>query len=191
MVSGPAKILIAEDSEPMLLTLRDVLHEEGYELQEAADGMTALLLAQENMPDLVLLDLYLPGLSGIELAEHFQGWMPFLVITVDDQDQSIKTCIERGALGYIVKPVREIDLKTQVRTALARGKENQNLRRGIQETQVTSKAIGLLMAHFGLTQDAARRLLCARASAQRRRATDLAADIVGAFDLINSVRLHA
>ena len=191
MVSGPAKILIAEDSEPMLLTLRDVLHEEGYELQEAADGMTALLLAQENMPDLVLLDLYLPGLSGIELAEHFQGWMPFLVITVDDQDQSIKTCIERGALGYIVKPVREIDLKTQVRTALARGKENQNLRRGIQETQVTSKAIGLLMAHFGLTQDAARRLLCARASAQRRRATDLATDIVGAFDLINSVRLHA
>lgn len=191
MVSGPAKILIAEDSEPMLLTLRDVLHEEGYELQEAADGMTALLLAQENMPDLVLLDLYLPGLSGIELAEHFQGWMPFLVITVDDQDQSIKTCIECGALGYIVKPVREIDLKTQVRTALARGKENQNLRRGIQETQVTSKAIGLLMAHFGLTQDAARRLLCARASAQRRRATDLATDIVGAFDLINSVRLHA
>jgi len=191
MVSGPAKILIAEDSEPMLLTLRDVLHEEGYELQEAADGMTALLLAQENMPDLVLLDLYLPGMSGIELAEHFEGWMPFLVITVDDQDQSIKTCIERGALGYIVKPVREIDLKTQVRTALARGKENQNLRRGIQETQVTSKAIGLLMAHFGLTQDAACRLLCARASAQRRRATDLAADIVGAFDLINSVRLHA
>ena len=191
MASGPAKILIAEDSEPMLLTLRDVLHEEGYELLEAADGVTALLLAQERLPDLVLLDLYLPGMPGIELAEHFQGWMPFLVITVDQQDQSIKTCIEHGALGYIVKPVRDIDLRTQVRTALARGKETQNLRRGIQETQVTSKVIGLLMAHFCLTEEAARRMLCATASAQRRRAADLAADIVGAFDLINSVRRHS
>lgn len=191
MASGSAKILIAEDSEPMRLTLRAVLHDEGYDLLEATDGVTALLLAQERLPDLVLLDLYLPGMPGIELAEHFQGWMPFLVITVDQQDQSIKTCIEHGALGYIVKPVREIDLRTQVRAALARGRETQHLRRGIQETQVTSKAIGLLMAHFGLTEEAARRMMCARASAQRRRAADLAAEIVGAFDLINRLRGHA
>jgi response regulator NasT len=187
MTSGSAKILLAEDSEPMRLTLRDVLHAEGYDLLEATDGVTALLLAQEHLPDLVLLDLYLPGMAGIELAEHFQGWMPFLVITVDEQDQSIQTCIEHGALGYIVKPIRDIDLKTQVRTALARGKETRNLRRGIQETQVTSKAIGLLMAHFCLTEEAARRLLCAQAAAQRRRAADLATDLVGAFDLIHSV----
>lgn len=181
-------ILIAEDNEPMLLAIKAVLQQEGYNLIEAMDGTTALLLANEKMPDLVLLDLYLPGMSGIELAKHFQGWMPFLVITVDRDDKNIQTCLDRGALNYILKPIKDEDLRIQVRAGLARGQEYQNLRRGIEEIQITSKACGLLMSHFDLTETAAREMLCAKASAQRRRAADLAAKLVEAFDVINTFR---
>src|SRR5512143_2080976 len=124
MAREPVTILIAEDSEPMRLRMRAILHEEGYALLEASDGVTALLLARERLPDLVLLDLYLPGMSGIELAEQFQGWMHFVVITIEGEDQKIDACLKFGALNYIVKPIRDINLKAQVRAALAQSRKN-------------------------------------------------------------------
>ena len=184
----PATILIAEDNEPMRLVVRELLRPEGYRLLEAADGMSALLLAEEWLPALVVLDLYLPELSGIELAERFQGWMPFLVLTVDRQDASVRTCLDRGALGYAVKPPDPTGFLLQVRTALARGEEHRQLRRAIQETQRVAKAVGILMMYFDLSEDVAQRALTLCASAERRRAVEVATDIIAAGARIGRFR---
>lgn len=184
----PATILIAEDNEPMRLVVRELLRPEGYLLLEATDGMTALLLAEERLPALVVLDLHLPVLSGIELAERFKGWMPFLVLTVDRQDASVRTCLERGALGYTVKPPDPTAFLLQVRTALARGEEHRQLRQAIQETQRVAKAVGILMMYFDLPEDVAQRALTMCASTERRRAVEVAADVIAAGARIGRFR---
>lgn len=181
-------ILVAEDNEPMRLVLRELLRPAGYRLLEAADGMSALLLAEERLPALVVLDLYLPGLSGIELAERFQGWMPFLVLTVDRQDASVQTCLERGALGYAVKPPDPAGFLLQVRTALARGEEHRQLRQAIQETQQVAKAIGILMMYGNLPEDVAHRALARQASVERRRAVEVATELIAAGACIGRFR---
>lgn len=181
-------ILVAEDNEPMRLVLRELLRPAGYRLLEAADGMSALLLAEERLPALVVLDLYLPELSGIELAERFQGWMPFLVLTVDRQDASVQTCLERGALGYTVKPPDPAGFLLQVRTALARGEEHRQLRQAIQETQRVAKAVGILMTYFDLPEEVAHRTLVRQASVERRRAVEVATELIAAGECIG--RFH-
>jgi response regulator NasT len=178
------RILLVEDNEPMRLLLGELLRQEGYQLLEAPDGVSALVLAEEKTPDLVVLDLALPGMSGLEVADRLRGWMPFMVITVDREDHSIQACLDQGALGYALKPPDPENFVLQVRTALVRGKETLNLRRALQETQHIAKALGMLMVYFQLSQEAAYRTLVARASAEKRRSADVAAEVIAAFECI-------
>lgn len=184
----PPLILIVEDNEPMRLVLQDMLQPEGYRILEAADGMSALLLAEEQLPSLVLLDLGLPSLSGLELAQRFQGWMPFLVLTIDREDKSVQTCLELGALGYILKPPEPQAFLLQVRAALVRGKELCQLRQAIREARQVAKATVTLMMYFHLPEDVAHGALVERASTERRRVVDMANEVFAAGECIARFR---
>ena len=145
-----AKILIIEDTDTIRVILANVLAAAGYDVIEAADGVTGLMLAESADPDLAVLDLHLPDISGLEIARFFHQRLPFFVLTMDSESEPVKKCNELGALGYLVKPPDLDMFLRQVQIALKRGRENLHLRNALRETQVTCKAIGFLMAHHHL-----------------------------------------
>jgi AmiR/NasT family two-component response regulator len=175
------RILIIEDEEIARELMATLLRQQGYQVIEAIDGMSGLVAARNEHPDLAVLDLNLPDISGVDVATLLQDQVPFIVLTVDRSEQSLTACIERGALGYSVKPLMAEDFLRQVRIALKRGKERGHLRRALNETQRINKALGILMGHGRLTEDAAYRALVKQATARRIKVAALAEQLLKVF----------
>ena len=117
-----ATILIVDDDAFVRTLLRDMLAGEGYTLLEAEDGRAALDLLGDRAPALVLLDLFMPRLSGMEaLASIRQRWpgARVLVISSLDSDRLVNEALEAGAAGYITKPFHPVEITSAVARALA------------------------------------------------------------------------
>jgi response regulator NasT len=179
--------LVIEDNDTTRLLITTFLAEDGYEVIEAADGVSALLLADNNPPDLAVVDLHLPDIGGLEIASLFYQRLPFLVLTMDAGEEPVRKCIDLGALGYILKPPDAAGFLRQIRIALERGQENLNLRRALQETQIISKALGILMVYHGLSDTMAYKSLLFRSTSQKRRMADVAGEVHRAFCTLNKL----
>ncbi len=103
------KVLIADDVEFFRVLLRDILSRAGFEvIAEASDGIEALRLAKELMPDIVMLDIVMPGKNGLQVAGELKGY-PLKVVmcsTIGSEDV-VKEAMDLGASAYIVKPLDE------------------------------------------------------------------------------------
>ena len=111
-------ILIVEDNEKNMKLVRDVLQAKGYTTIEAVTGEEGVRLATERMPDLVLMDIQLPGISGIEALKQLRAnpetaGIPAVAVTASVMQQDRKLITEAGFNGYIGKP---INLKEFVET---------------------------------------------------------------------------
>ncbi len=130
-MSEPVSVLIVDDEAPARLRLRELLGElEGFEcVGEAADGEQALTLAQALEPDVVLLDIRMPGIDGLEVARHLLSFesRPAVVFTTAFDDYAVQA-FDTQAVGYLLKPVR--------RERLARSLEH--------AARVTSAQLGVL-----------------------------------------------
>lgn len=117
-----ARILMVEDDPAVLASVRRRLDFEGYEVQAAADGIEALRRFDEAAPDLVLLDVMLPGLDGLHVAERLreQSDVPILMLTARDGVRDRVTGFERGADDYLVKPFAIEELLARIRALLRR-----------------------------------------------------------------------
>jgi len=118
------RVLVAEDSPTQRALVVDLLRDEGLDVHEADDGRLALNLCRIIRPDLMILDLDLPSLSGNEVlakirADHKSHAMPVLVLTADDRDQAIGKALDAGATDFLSKPATRVELLTRVRRALA------------------------------------------------------------------------
>lgn len=115
------KILIADDDPQILRALRITLTARGYEVLTAADGRAALNSAIENHPDLVVLDLGMPGLTGIEVIEALRGWtqVPILVVSGRSESFDKVDALDAGADDYVTKPFAADELLARIR-ALSR-----------------------------------------------------------------------
>jgi response regulator NasT len=184
-----SRILVVEDNDTTRLLITATLASEGYDVVEASDGMTALVSTEAESPDLAVLDLNLPGMSGVEVASLFHQRIPFLVLTMDTEVRQVQKCIDLGALGYLVKPLDIEGFLRQIRVALERGQEHINLRRALQETQSISKALGMIMVYHGLSEERAYKNLLSCAMRQKRRTADLATDIISAFDQLRALEV--
>ncbi len=178
---APERILTIEDNAIARELIAHLVRQQGYEVIEAIDGMSGLVAARNTKPDLVVLDLNLPDISGVDVASMIQDQVPFIVLTVDKTERSLRACIDRGALGYAVKPLNAEDFLRQVRVAIKQGKNLVNLRRALQETQNINKALGLLMGYLQLTEEAAYRAMISRATAERIKIAALAEQLLQAF----------
>jgi response regulator NasT len=100
-------LLIADDDRLVLATLGRGLRAAGYSTREAASGEEALRLAAECAPDLALLDVRMPGVSGLEVARRLaaEGRVPFLFLSAYGDEEIVEQAAEHGALGYLVKPL--------------------------------------------------------------------------------------
>jgi len=128
-----ARILVVEDDEGIREMLRYNLVGAGYAVQEARDGATGLRLAQTGRPDLVLLDLMLPGMSGLEVCRALRrsGRTPIIMLTAKDAEVDKIVGLELGADDYITKPFSVEELAARIRARL-RGlaEEGSTLRAG-------------------------------------------------------------
>lgn len=123
----PARILIVEDEEPLTLLLRYNLEAEGYAVDSVARGDEAETRLRESLPDLVLLDWMLPGLSGIELCRRLRTRtetqrLPVIMLTARGEETERVRGLATGADDYVVKPFSVPELLARVRALLRRAK---------------------------------------------------------------------
>ncbi|OHA70251.1 MAG: hypothetical protein A3F15_01885 [Candidatus Wildermuthbacteria bacterium RIFCSPHIGHO2_12_FULL_40_12] len=102
------KILIVEDEQALQKTLGEILTQEGYKVIAASDGEMGLTLAQDSNPDLVLLDLILPKMSGFEVLKQLKGNnltkdIPVIVLTNLESVEEVDKAVSLGATTYLVK----------------------------------------------------------------------------------------
>ncbi len=115
------RILIADDDPQILRALRITLSARGYEVTTASDGRAALAAASASHPDLVVLDLGMPGLTGIEVIEALRGWtaVPILVVSGRSESWDKVEALDAGADDYVTKPFAADELLARIR-ALSR-----------------------------------------------------------------------
>jgi two-component system alkaline phosphatase synthesis response regulator PhoP len=118
-----SKILIVEDEPDMVLGLKDNFEFEGYEVTTATDGQSGLERARAVKPDLIVLDVMLPKLSGLEVCKALrgEGWEgPILMLTARGQEIDKVVGLELGADDYVTKPFSIRELLARVRAVLRR-----------------------------------------------------------------------
>ncbi|NJM11369.1 MAG: phosphate regulon transcriptional regulatory protein PhoB [Synechococcaceae cyanobacterium SM1_2_3] len=120
------QILIVEDEQPIREMVVFALVSAGYEVQEAADSRQAQASIAENLPDLVLLDWMLPGISGIDFArrlkkEELTRELPIIMLTARAEEEDKVQGLESGADDYITKPFSPRELVARIRAVLRRG----------------------------------------------------------------------
>jgi PAS domain S-box-containing protein len=118
-MNQPATILVVDDIGANRETLRELLDTEDYRLVEAADGPTALRLATETLPDLVLLDVMMPGMDGYEVCRRLRSdkclaEVPVIIVTALDDQASRLAGIEAGADDFVTKPFNRAELRARV-----------------------------------------------------------------------------
>jgi DNA-binding response OmpR family regulator len=118
----PPRVLVIEDDDAIAQVLQRSLRMEGYEVRVAGDGVTALDEAHAFLPDLVILDLGLPRLDGIDVAKELRGGddVPILVLTARDSVEARVEGLDAGADDYLVKPFERQELLARLRALLRR-----------------------------------------------------------------------
>ncbi len=117
-----ARILVVDDDRRITAMLRRTLAYEGYEVDVASDGTRGLLSARERPPDLVVLDVMMPGLDGLEVCRRLRsgGTVPILMLTARDEVPDRVAGLDAGADDYLVKPFALEELTARVRALLRR-----------------------------------------------------------------------
>ena len=118
----PPRVLVVEDDEAIAQVLQRSLRLEGYEVRLAGDGVSGLDIAHAFMPDLVILDLGLPRLDGLEVAKTLRrdDDVPILVLTARDAVEARVEGLDAGADDYLVKPFERQELLARLRALLRR-----------------------------------------------------------------------
>jgi DNA-binding response OmpR family regulator len=119
-----SRVLLVEDEDRLARSIIVGLRDEGYVVDRAADGEEAIWLAEPKHHDMVILDLRLPKVSGLEVCRHLRthgAKMPILMLTACDAPKDIVTGLDRGADDYLTKPFEFAVLLARIRALLRRG----------------------------------------------------------------------
>jgi AmiR/NasT family two-component response regulator len=154
-MSGGTRILVAEDEAISRMDLREMLENLGYSVVgEAGDGVAAVNLARALKPDLVVMDIKMPGLDGIAAAETLsqEKVTPVLLLTAYSDREFVDRAVDAGVMGYLVKPFAEQQLKPAIEVALERWREVRQIQHDLAQTQdqletrkLVERAKGVLM----------------------------------------------
>jgi two-component system, OmpR family, response regulator MprA len=156
------RVLVVEDDTDIADVLRRSLRNEGYEVRTSADGVEALDAAAGFVPDLVVLDLGLPRLDGIEVCRRLreEGDVPILMLTARAETEDRVTGLDSGADDYLAKPFERQELLARIRALLRRrpprgaaslevadlqlNPDTREVRRGEREIELTNREFELL-----------------------------------------------
>jgi len=156
------RVIIADDESIIRMDLREMLTNLGYlVIGEVGDGRSAVNLARELRPDVVIMDIKMPGMDGIDAAQVLteERVSPVLLLTAYSQQELIERAKDAGVVGYIVKPFRESDLAPAIEVAVARFAEFRaleqevgNLTLALETRKLVDRAKGILMDSQGITE---------------------------------------
>jgi two-component system, response regulator PdtaR len=187
---APRRVLIAEDEALIRLDLKEMLEEEGYAVVgEAADGQQAIDLTDELRPDLVILDVKMPGLDGISAAERIveQQWAPVIMLTAFSQRDLVERAADAGAMAYLVKPFDKSDLVPAIEVAISRHQqlralagEVADLAERLETRKLLDRAKGRLQTDQGMSEPEAFRWIQKTSMDRRCSMREVAEAIVGA-----------
>lgn len=129
-----ADILIIDDEVSIRKLLEITLSSNGYNVNEASNGKEGIVLAANHPPDLILLDLGLPDISGHIVLENLRAWYAksIIILSVQNDEESIIKALDNGATDYLTKPFRTGELLARIRSALNRNLNSENLKNIIQ-----------------------------------------------------------
>ena len=131
------RVLIAEDEALIRMDLREMLEEDGHEVVgEARDGAEAIVACREHRPDVVFMDINMPGVDGIEAARVIgeERLAPVVMVTAFSQAAYVEQASDAGAMAYVVKPFTRADILPAMQVAVSRFAETQDTRRGGRRT---------------------------------------------------------
>lgn len=156
------RVVVAEDESVIRLDIVEMLREVGYDVVgEAADGESAIHLADELRPDLVVMDIKMPKMDGITAAEHIAKARiaPVVLLTAFSQKELVDRARDAGAMAYVVKPFTSADLVPALEIALSRHAEITALEAEISDLtdrfetrKLVERAKSLLISNMGLTE---------------------------------------
>jgi two-component system KDP operon response regulator KdpE len=120
-VSGP-RVLVVDDEPQIRRSLRVALRANGYEVEEAATGQAALDLVATRPPELMILDLSLPDLDGVQVCKQLREWtqLPVIILSAHDEDEAKVRALDEGADDYVTKPFSVPELLARMRVAVRR-----------------------------------------------------------------------
>jgi response regulator NasT len=183
------RVLIAEDETVIRLDLRTTLEASGYDVcGEARDGNEAVELASSLEPDVILLDVKMPKLDGIEASRRIltERSVPIVILTAFGQEELVARAVDTGVFGYLAKPFREQDVVAALAAAQSRHAEfaevqlrADSLLEALEARKSIERAKGILMAKEGISEDEAFARL-RRASQRSGRPMKVIADAVAA-----------
>lgn len=155
-------ILIIDDDRFMRLQLRQVMQQEGYRVEDVANGKQGLDAYQHLQPDLILLDALMPVMDGFTFCQYLQTLpggdrTPVLMITGLEDQTSVDQAFEAGATDFVTKPIHWAVLRQRVRRALREARLSWELEQANQDLQRANLELQRLAISDGLTQVANRR----------------------------------
>jgi two-component system KDP operon response regulator KdpE len=120
MDQQPGLVLIVDDERPIRRFLRASLSSHGFEVLEAENGQEAFTLLTSRHPDLVILDLSLPDMDGVDILKRFREWSdtPVIILSVRDNEEEKIKALDAGADDYLTKPFSVGELSARIRSAL-------------------------------------------------------------------------
>lgn len=190
------RILLADDDRVILTTLAEGLERSDYEVIKANDGKEALELCLSEKPDLAVLDLRMPELTGIEVAKNLgqQSEIPFIFLTAYADQDYVDQAISEGSYAYLVKPIDVNQLKPVIESALGRANKfkklkltNEQLDQALQQDRSFNVAIGLIMERYKLSEKKAFEALRKYARSNHCKMSDLTKDVIESAEMLNKI----
>ncbi len=182
------RVIIADDESLIRMDLREMLTNLGYlVVGEVADGRSAVNQARELRPDVVIMDIRMPDMDGIEAARVLteERISPVVLLSAYSQRELVQRAREAGVVAYLVKPYREEELSPAIEVALARFAEFKDLQKQVSDLQealetrkLVDRAKGILMDKQGLTEAEAFRKIQKMSMDNRKPMRDVAEAII-------------
>ncbi len=187
------RVVIADDESIIRLDLKETLQRMGHQVvAEAGDGRTAVELVRQHRPDLVVLDVKMPEMDGVDAAKEIskEKLAPVLLLTAYSQQDLVKRAMEAGVFAYVVKPFTESDLLPAIGVATARFREfnviseqAESLTQALDTRKLVDRAKGLLMDKNGLKEADAFRRIQQQSMNTRKSMREIAEAIIIASEL--------
>jgi len=187
------RVLIAEDNPKTRLFLKNQLELLGYQVEAVSNGQAAVDMVSELKPTLVIMDVKMPEMDGIDAAKNISAktTIPIILITGLSSDEMATKAIESGVFAYLVKPVTKKQLEPAIKLAMARYDEFKSLKvevddlkEAIETRKLVERAKGILMKRCNITEEDAFKLLQTHSQKENKKMREIAETIVSASKLI-------
>ena len=189
-MTAQAKILVVDDSADIVEIMADLLEANGYAVCTAGSGPEALAQIEREQPDLLLLDVMMPDMTGYEVCRKIREnpatvFLPVVMLTAFSQRDLVDRASQAGAMAYVVKPFNKADLIPAIEIARARFAEIQaveaevgDLTERLESRKAVERAKGLLQSGLGLSEPEAFRWIQKTAMDLRKSMREVAEGVI-------------